>query len=119
MAIIDSYNKKRGVTYVYDSFSYWDKELKQPRSRRRLLGRRDPDTGELVPTRKPRSMVTPAKADCGTDYATLYRQSQEILRDKDALILPGFPENITMPPRRGWRPPSPVSSPWMACRRGP
>ena len=87
MAIIDSYNKKRGVTYVYDSFSYWDKELKQPRSRRRLLGRRDPDTGELVPTRKPRSMVTPAKADCGTDYATLYRQSQEILRDKDALIL--------------------------------
>jgi len=23
MAIIDSYNKKRGVTYVYDSFSYW------------------------------------------------------------------------------------------------
>ena len=88
MAIIDSYNKKRGVTYVYDSFSYWDKELKQPRSKRRLLGRRDPDTGELVSTRKPKTMVVKAaNADSDTDYATLYRQSQEILRDKDALIL--------------------------------
>lgn len=88
MAIIDSYNKKRGVTYVYDSFSYWDKELKQPRSKRRLLGRRDPDTGELVSTRKPKTMaVTPANADSDTDYAILYRQMQEILREKDALIL--------------------------------
>jgi len=88
MAIIDSYNKKRGVTYVYDSFSYWDKELKQPRSKRRLLGRRDPDTGELVSTRKPKTMaVTPADADSDPDYATLYRRSQKILREKDALIL--------------------------------
>lgn len=88
MAIIDSYNKKRGVTYVYDSFSYWDKELKQPRSKRRLLGRRDPDTGELVPTRKPKAMAAPsAHADSETDYATLYRQSQKNLREKDILIL--------------------------------
>ena len=88
MAIIDSYNKKRGVTYVYDSFSYWDKELKQPRSKRRLLGRRDPDTGELVSTRKPKTMaVTPADADSDPDYATLYRRGQKILREKDALIL--------------------------------
>ena len=89
MAIIDVHNKKRGITYVYDSFSYWDKELKQPRSRRRLLGRRDPDTGELVPTRKrgTASSATPASADSDTDYATLYRRSQKAIREKDALIL--------------------------------
>ena len=50
MAIIDVHNRKRGITYVYDSRSYWDKELKQPRSKRRLLGKRDPATGEIVPT---------------------------------------------------------------------
>ena len=89
MAIIDVHNKKRGITYVYDSFSYWDKELKQPRSRRRLLGRRNPDTGELIPTRK--RGATPsaaaAAADSDTDYATLYRRSQKTIREKDALIL--------------------------------
>lgn len=89
MAIINVHNKKRGVTYVYDSFSYWDKELKQPRSKRRLLGRRDPDTGELVPTRKrgAASSATPANADSDTDYATLYKRSQKTIREKDALIL--------------------------------
>ena len=87
MAIIDSYNRKRGVTYVYESFSYWDKELKQPRSRRRLLGRRDPATGEIVPTRKsPRPSVTPAEPGSSTDYASLYRHSQQIIVRKDDLI---------------------------------
>ncbi|OQC16179.1 MAG: hypothetical protein BWX73_01022 [Lentisphaerae bacterium ADurb.Bin082] len=88
MAIINSYNKKRGVTYVYDSFSYWDKELKQPRSKRKLLGRRDPDTGELVPTgrRKPPAAAS-AHADSDTDYAALYNRSQEAIRKKDAMIL--------------------------------
>lgn len=87
MAIINSYNKKRGVTYVYESVSYWDKELKQPRSRRKLIGRRDPSTGEIVPTRKsPNSTVTPDSTDRSTDYATLYRHSQQIIRRKDDLI---------------------------------
>ena len=87
MAIIDSYNKKRGVTYVYESVSYWDKELKQPRSRRRLLGRRDPSTGEIVPTRKsPCPVAKPAPKDSSTDYASLYKRSQQIIRRKDELI---------------------------------
>ena len=29
MAIINLYNKKLNVTYVYDSVSYWDKDLKR------------------------------------------------------------------------------------------
>lgn len=52
MAIIKQTNKKTGVTYVYDSHSYWDKERKQHRSDRKLIGKLDPETGEVIPTRK-------------------------------------------------------------------
>lgn len=50
MAIIKQLDKRSGITYVYESVSYWDKEKKQPRSKRTLIGRLDPDTGEVVPT---------------------------------------------------------------------
>ena len=50
MAIVKQYDKRSGNTYVYESTSYWDKEKKQPRSRRKLIGRLDPDTGNVVPT---------------------------------------------------------------------
>lgn len=52
MAIIKKYNKTNNTTYVYESISYWDKEKKQPRSKRKLIGKIDPDTGEIVPTEK-------------------------------------------------------------------
>ena len=52
MAIIDQYDKRSGVTYVYESKSVWVPELKQSRSKRTLIGRRDPKTGEVVPTHK-------------------------------------------------------------------
>ena len=43
-------DKRSGITYVYESVSYWDKEKKQPRSKRTLIGRLDRTTGEIVPT---------------------------------------------------------------------
>ena len=52
MAIVKYLNKITGVTYVYESESYWDKEKKQPRNRRKLIGKLDPITGEIVPTGK-------------------------------------------------------------------
>ncbi len=51
MAVVKATNKKTGITYVYESESYWDKEKKQPRNKRKLIGKIDPDTGEIVPTR--------------------------------------------------------------------
>ena len=41
---------KNGTTYVYDNVSYWRKDIKQPRSKRKLIGKLDPDTGEIIPT---------------------------------------------------------------------
>ena len=49
-SIIKSLDKRTGITYVYESTSYWDKEKKQPRSKRVLIGKLDPKTGEIVPT---------------------------------------------------------------------
>lgn len=42
--------------YVYEVHSYWDKEKKSPRQQRVRIGKRDPETGELIPVvRKRRS----------------------------------------------------------------
>ena len=52
MAIIHQTNKKTGITYVIESESYWDRDKQQPRSHRTIIGKIDPDTGEVVPTKK-------------------------------------------------------------------
>lgn len=53
MRISRSYNKKTGVTYVYEVLeNHWDKEKGYPVNKRRLIGKIDPETGEIVPTRK-------------------------------------------------------------------
>lgn len=62
---------KSGTTYVYDSVSYWDKDLKQPRSKRKLIGKLDPDTGEIIPTGKkgprPNNMEPVRNTECQPD----------------------------------------------------
>ena len=51
MGIIYQKNKKTGITYVYKNEPYWDKEKQQSRANRTLIGKLDPDTGEIVSTR--------------------------------------------------------------------
>ena len=51
-AIVRQYDKRIGVTYAYESTSFWDKEKKQSRSKRKLVGIVDPETGEIKPTTK-------------------------------------------------------------------
>lgn len=107
MAIIKKYNKKSGTTYVYDSVSYWDKEKQQPRSKRKLIGKLDPVTGEIVPTggrgRKHKSDSTEAEPSPGSppdqdsmtfpsylpdtaDYKQLYEETKRAILEKDATI---------------------------------
>ena len=92
MAIVHVYNRARGVTYVYESQSYWDKELKQPRSNRKLIGKLDPDTGEIVPTGKKgrtKQDQDPEKKSgySVTDSKTSADQTRRLLKEKDAEIL--------------------------------
>lgn len=50
MGIVYQLDKRSGITYAYESEAWWDKEKRQSRSRRRLIGRVDDETGEVVPT---------------------------------------------------------------------
>lgn len=50
MAIVKHKDKRSGITYAYESKSIWNKEKKQSLAVRTLIGRVDPDTGEIVPT---------------------------------------------------------------------
>ena len=52
MAIIKQYHADTDTTYVYSSEYYWDPEKKQSRSKRRVIGKIDPETGEIIPTGK-------------------------------------------------------------------
>jgi transposase len=62
MAIVYHTNKKTGVTYAYENYAYWDKEKHQSRAKRKPLGKVDPVTGNIVPTReyKKRTVVVEA-----------------------------------------------------------
>ena len=51
MRLVYQKNKKTGITYVYQNEPYWDKEKQQSRAKRKLVGKLDPVTGEIVPTR--------------------------------------------------------------------
>lgn len=90
MSIVKHKDKRSGVTYVYSSESYWDKEKKQPRSKRTLIGKIDEETGEIVPTgkrgRRKTVAETPAsekKSDSTiTDQAGLLSE-----KDKEIQIL--------------------------------
>ena len=45
-------NKKTGITYVYESTSYWDKEKKQPRNKQICVGKLDPISKEFIPSKR-------------------------------------------------------------------
>lgn len=49
-AIIYQKDKRSGLTYAYESTSWWDKEKKQSRSKRTLIGRVNPETGAIEET---------------------------------------------------------------------
>ncbi len=91
MAIVKIHNKARGVTYVYESHSYWDKELKQPRSNRKLIGKVDPETGETVPTgkrgrRKGSTDQEQGKASHSVTSFTATLDQSALITKKDAQI---------------------------------
>jgi hypothetical protein len=50
MSIVYQKDKRSGITYAYESKSYWDKEKKKSRSKRTLIGRVDKETGEIAAT---------------------------------------------------------------------
>ena len=50
-SVVYQIDKKTGAKYAFESISYWDKDKKQPRSKRKYLGKVDPETGSIIPSR--------------------------------------------------------------------
>lgn len=94
MSITKSRDNRTGTVYVYESESYWDKEKKAPRNHKKLIGKLDEATGEIIPTgrrgRKPKAAHQGA-AEEGTseqmDYKKLYESCTENLQQKQRQIL--------------------------------
>lgn len=51
MAIVTQTDKRTGITYAYETQYYWDKEKQQSRAKRICVGKVDPSTGNIIPTR--------------------------------------------------------------------
>jgi transposase len=69
-SIVYQQNKKTGVVYAYENHPFWDSKKKQSRSTRKLLGKLDPSTGNIVPTRgrnakEPMDEMPPPSIDSG------------------------------------------------------
>ncbi|MCD8300669.1 MAG: hypothetical protein LUC41_05805 [Clostridiales bacterium] len=104
MSLVRCKDKRTGITYVYESESYWDKEKQQPRARRKLIGKIDEATGEIVPTdgrgrkRKKTAETDPSQAaETAADQAALLAQkdsqitrlteeNQKLREEKDSLL---------------------------------
>ena len=80
--IVYQTNKKTGITYAHESFSYWDKEKKQPRSRRKYIGRVDPDTGKIVTVRKRRSDAAAELSDAAQERIAQLQQTVREQREQ-------------------------------------
>ena len=85
MAIIKQHDKRSGITYAYESHSYWDPEKKMTRAKRKLIGRVDPDTGEIVPT-DGRNKKSKMPASDGTDYKKMYEKLLKKYEAQETLI---------------------------------
>ena len=79
--IVYQENKKTGVKYAYESISYWDKEKQQPRSKRKYIGRVDPDTGKIIRKKEQSSSVETGEPS-SEELSRLYEE----LKSKDEII---------------------------------
>ena len=71
-SIIHITNKSSGITYAYESHSYWDKEAKAPRTRRIYLGRVD-ENGNIIPKKDKATVPKETDPDVNeANYKKLY-----------------------------------------------
>lgn len=87
MAVIYQHDKRSGITYAYESYSYWDKEKKMTRAKRKLIGRLNKETGEIGPTDgRNRDGKSKKPVDTEPDYKALYEKLLKKCAAQEALI---------------------------------
>lgn len=75
MSLVYLHNKKNGITYVYESTGYWDKEKKQARNNRTCIGKLDPVTGKIIPSKKKMAQDSSSSAKRGPVPSLEYKRS--------------------------------------------
>ena len=91
MAIIKQFDKRSGIAYVYDSKSFYDKEKKCSRAKRTLIGKLDPDSGEIIPTdgrnkgAKSKDKTVPKKVNKDKRILELEDENRQLKLQIDAL----------------------------------
>lgn len=91
MGIIKNKDKRSGITYVYESKSYWDKDKNQSRSKRTLIGRLDEVTGEIIPTDGRCKKLSPNFVPSEDDY-----QMPRSMKEMRAEIIRLLEENSSL-----------------------
>ena len=82
MGIVYQKDKRTGITYVYENQSFWDKELKRSRSKRKLIDKLNEDD-EIVPTDGRCKKLSPSYVPKEDEYQmpkTMKEMRAEILR---------------------------------------
>ena len=88
---IKHYNKNTGVTYVYESTSYWDKKLKQPRNKQVCIGKLD-ENGKFVLSKRLRKGASEQPQQEGADKEPAITASAQIVGP--AMILNKVEEDL-------------------------
>lgn len=76
-SIVYQVDKKTGAKYAFESVSYWDKDKKQPRSKRKYLGKVDPETGDIIPSRGRSVNSAGASQEKVSELKSLYNDIKE------------------------------------------
>jgi len=84
--IVFQTNKQTGIKYAYESISYWDKDKKQARSKRKYIGRVDPQTGEIITSELKKCSTANAVRNAEDTSNLIISKLQEELAEKDSQI---------------------------------
>ena len=101
MSIV-KFKNQSGVTYAYESVSSYDPKTKQSRPKRTYLGRVDPETGEIIPTKGKRGRPPKAQkeneetSEKKKDYKMLYENSQRMMDKLEATLNEEREENKSL-----------------------
>ena len=101
-------NKKTGVTYVYESVSFWNKEKQQARNKQVCVGKLDPITGKFIPSKRlapeqaaARDPVVTASAE--VVGASIILDAITDMLGLKSLLKSSFPGEYRQRPLRLWR----------------
>jgi vacuolar-type H+-ATPase subunit I/STV1 len=84
--IVYQVDSKNGTKYAYESISYWDKEKQQPRSKRKYIGKVDPETGEIIKGRSKRNSVSYDLSDTNESDNLIISKLEQELSQKENQI---------------------------------